>query len=175
MLISPARRARPEGSSNIPSPVHRRCVGLNTAARRKRKATKWRCPAGECQPGSMWRKASRLHPLIPRESKRFKQLYPAVRPSSVSSAGSNMSGRYFPSESVGSTGPAPRRSDDPHQARLSALRRSRFAPCRLTRCRSATSEPGSPAPATGFPAMPGASPNVFMTDPAWLLKPYMTL
>jgi Transposase DDE domain len=23
----------------------------------------------------MWRKASRLHPLIPRESKRFKQLY----------------------------------------------------------------------------------------------------
>ncbi len=22
----------------------------------KRKATKWRCPTGECQPGSMWRK-----------------------------------------------------------------------------------------------------------------------
>ena len=41
----------------------------------KRKATKWRCPTGECQPRSMWRKADRLHPLIPRKPKRFKQLY----------------------------------------------------------------------------------------------------
>lgn len=41
----------------------------------KRQATKWRCPTGECQPGSMWVKASRLHPLIPRETKRYKQLY----------------------------------------------------------------------------------------------------
>jgi hypothetical protein len=36
---------------------------------------KWRCPTGECQPASVWRKASRLHPLIPRESKRFGDLY----------------------------------------------------------------------------------------------------
>jgi hypothetical protein len=41
----------------------------------KRKATKWRCPTGECKPGSMWRTANRLHPLIPRESKRYKGLY----------------------------------------------------------------------------------------------------
>jgi hypothetical protein len=41
----------------------------------KRRATKWRCPTGECQPGSMWVKADRLHPLVPRESKRFKDLY----------------------------------------------------------------------------------------------------
>ncbi|MGN6867991.1 MAG: transposase [Solirubrobacteraceae bacterium] len=41
----------------------------------KRQATKWRCPTGECQPGSMWRKASRLHPLIPRETKRYTDLY----------------------------------------------------------------------------------------------------
>jgi hypothetical protein len=27
------------------------------------------------QPGSMWRKANRLHPLVPHESKRFKDLY----------------------------------------------------------------------------------------------------
>jgi hypothetical protein len=40
-----------------------------------RKATKWRCPTGECQPASIWRKASRLHPLIPRESKRYRDLY----------------------------------------------------------------------------------------------------
>jgi len=41
----------------------------------KRKLTKWRCPTGECKPASVWRKASRLHPLIPRESKRWGDLY----------------------------------------------------------------------------------------------------
>ncbi|HEV7482136.1 MAG TPA: transposase [Solirubrobacterales bacterium] len=42
---------------------------------RKRGAAKWRCPTGECAPASMWRKASRLHPLIPRETKRWKAGY----------------------------------------------------------------------------------------------------
>ena len=41
----------------------------------KRKATKWRCPTGECQPSSMWLRADRLHPLIPRDSKRHRDLY----------------------------------------------------------------------------------------------------
>ena len=41
----------------------------------KRKATKWRCPSGECQPKSVWIKADRLHPLIPRETKRWRDLY----------------------------------------------------------------------------------------------------
>ena len=41
----------------------------------KRQATKWRCPTGECQPKSVWRKSSRLHPLIPRDSKRWRDLY----------------------------------------------------------------------------------------------------
>jgi hypothetical protein len=41
----------------------------------KRKATKWRCPTGKCEPKSLWRKASRLHPLIPRETKRWRSLY----------------------------------------------------------------------------------------------------
>ena len=40
-----------------------------------RKATKWRCPTGECQPASVWIKADRLHPLIPRETLRWKGLY----------------------------------------------------------------------------------------------------
>ncbi len=44
-------------------------------ADRKRKATKWRCPTGECKPASMWIKADRLHPLIPRETLRSKGLY----------------------------------------------------------------------------------------------------
>lgn len=44
-------------------------------ADRKREATKWRCPTGECQPASVWVKADRLHPLIPRETLRWKGLY----------------------------------------------------------------------------------------------------
>jgi hypothetical protein len=39
--------------------------GAWTFADFKRKATKWRCPTGECQPASRWIKADRLHPLIP--------------------------------------------------------------------------------------------------------------
>ena len=41
----------------------------------KRRATKWRCPTGECQPASTWVKADRLHPLIPRETERSRKLY----------------------------------------------------------------------------------------------------
>jgi len=41
----------------------------------KRQATKWRCPTGECTPKSTWVKADRLHPLIPRHTKRSASLY----------------------------------------------------------------------------------------------------
>ena len=41
----------------------------------KRKQTKWRCPTGECAPASTWVKADRLHSLIPRETKRWGDLY----------------------------------------------------------------------------------------------------
>ena len=41
----------------------------------KRGASKWRCPTGKCRPGSRWIKADRLHPLVPRETKRWKALY----------------------------------------------------------------------------------------------------
>jgi hypothetical protein len=44
-------------------------------ADRKRGATKWRCPTGECKPASTWIKADRLHPLIPHGTKRWKQMY----------------------------------------------------------------------------------------------------
>jgi hypothetical protein len=44
-------------------------------ADRKRAAAKWRCPTGQCAPTSIWRKASRLHPLVPRETKRWKAAY----------------------------------------------------------------------------------------------------
>lgn len=41
----------------------------------KRKATKWRCAQNMCSPRSIWIKADRLHPLIPRSTERFKKLY----------------------------------------------------------------------------------------------------
>jgi Transposase DDE domain len=41
----------------------------------KRRATKWRCPSGECEPKSIWVKADRRSPLIPRETKRWRSLY----------------------------------------------------------------------------------------------------
>jgi hypothetical protein len=44
-------------------------------ADRKRGASKWRCPTGECKPASTWIAATRLHPLIPRKSKRWKAAY----------------------------------------------------------------------------------------------------
>jgi hypothetical protein len=41
----------------------------------KRGASKWRCPTGECKPASRWIKADRLHPLLPRETPRWRKLY----------------------------------------------------------------------------------------------------
>lgn len=41
----------------------------------KRDAAKWRCPTGDCTPASVWIKADRLHPLVPRHTVRFKSLY----------------------------------------------------------------------------------------------------
>jgi transposase len=41
----------------------------------KRGASKWRCPAGKYTPASVWVKADRLHPLIPRGTDRWKRLY----------------------------------------------------------------------------------------------------
>jgi len=40
----------------------------------KRGASKWRCPTGECSPASRWIAADRLHPLVPRETPRWRKL-----------------------------------------------------------------------------------------------------
>ena len=42
---------------------------------RKRGASKWRCPTGDCKPASTWIKAGRLHTLVPRDTKRWKAMY----------------------------------------------------------------------------------------------------
>ena len=49
--------------------------GCSPGADYTRKATKWRCPTGECAPASVWVKADRLHRLIPRETARSAKLY----------------------------------------------------------------------------------------------------
>jgi len=61
------------GDANAPTCEHGKWTFAGTDY--KRQATKWRCPTGECQPKSRWVKADRLHPLIPRETKRSRKLY----------------------------------------------------------------------------------------------------
>jgi hypothetical protein len=58
----------------------------------KRGASKWRCPPGECQPASVWVKASRLHPLIPRETQGTRISTTSAGPWSAASATSSTSG-----------------------------------------------------------------------------------
>ncbi len=41
-----------------------------------RKAMKFRCPTGECKPASVWIKAERMFPLIPRHTERWSKLSP---------------------------------------------------------------------------------------------------
>ena len=41
----------------------------------KRNASKWRCPSAECERKSKWVKAERRYPLVPRDSKRWRDLY----------------------------------------------------------------------------------------------------
>jgi hypothetical protein len=56
-----------------PSCVHG--VWTFAGSDRKRGAAKWRCPTGKCKPASIWIAASRLHTLVPRNTKRWKAAY----------------------------------------------------------------------------------------------------
>jgi hypothetical protein len=60
-------------SDDVPTCAHGRWAF--TGADFKRKLTKWRCPSGECTPKSIWLKADRRNPLIPHETKRWRDLY----------------------------------------------------------------------------------------------------
>jgi hypothetical protein len=44
----------------------------------KRRATQWRCPAGDCQPKSVWIKATRRNPLLPHGTCRVRKDDPAA-------------------------------------------------------------------------------------------------
>jgi hypothetical protein len=85
-----ARRAAAARSSHFARSARPSRLSASTAAGRsradfKRGASKWRCPTSECEPKSRWIKPNRVHTLIPRESKRWKELYVDVRRSSASS------------------------------------------------------------------------------------------
>lgn len=73
--VTPLRETPTVKHGDHKPPVCRHGVWVFAGADAKRRRTKWRCPTGECQPASVWVKASRLHPLIPRDSKRSRTLY----------------------------------------------------------------------------------------------------
>jgi len=70
LRLTPAVKA---GADEPPKCDHGRWVFAGSDY--KRKASKWRCPTGECKPASRWVKASRIHPLVPRDSERWRKLY----------------------------------------------------------------------------------------------------
>ena len=73
--VIPLRRT-PEvkrGNHGAPTCEHGRWTFAGADSKRKR--TKWRCPSGECSPKSVWIKADRLRPLVPRETRRWRNLY----------------------------------------------------------------------------------------------------
>ena len=76
---------------------------------------------GECKPASVWIKADRLHPLIPRETPRFTAALPSPRRrrARVRPAQARVGARPASRPWTGS-GSAARRPDDPRQARLRA-------------------------------------------------------
>jgi Transposase DDE domain len=73
-LIPLRRTTAVKNGEHLP-PTCEHGVWKFAGADRKRGAAKWRCPTGDCAPASTWRKASRLHPLIPRETDRWKAAY----------------------------------------------------------------------------------------------------
>jgi hypothetical protein len=75
IAIFPLRQTQPvvRGAAEPPHCFHGPRVFAG--ADYKRKATKWRCAYGMCTPHSIWIKADRLHPLIPRSTERWKKLY----------------------------------------------------------------------------------------------------
>ena len=61
---------REAGADELPKCEHGRLVFAGSDY--KRKASKWRCNTGECRAASGWVKATRIHPLIPRDSDRHQ-------------------------------------------------------------------------------------------------------
>lgn len=82
-IIAQIKQAKARTHDDVPTCEHGRRTFAGTDF--KRKLTKWRCPDAAaaskgqlklaCSPASVWIKADRRNPLIPRGSKRFGDLY----------------------------------------------------------------------------------------------------
>ena len=79
-----------------------------------RKATKWRCPTGECKPASVWVKADRLHPAHPARDAALEGPLPGsrVRRALVRQVEERMGARAAP-RARDRARPASRRPHDP--------------------------------------------------------------
>jgi hypothetical protein len=86
-----------QGWHKTPTCEHGQCPFAG--AEHHRKATKWRCPTGECKP-TQWVKAERLFPLIPRDTPRWRKLYNG-RGAIEREFGSRTTGRWHRCASVG--------------------------------------------------------------------------
>ena len=72
-VVAQIRQQKARTHHDVPTCEHGRWMFAGADFKRKR--TKWRCPTSECQPKSVWLKADRRNPLIPRETKRWRELY----------------------------------------------------------------------------------------------------
>jgi hypothetical protein len=73
--IIPLRQTVAVKAGNNPPPSCEHGIWTFAGSDAKRGASKWRCPTAECSPASVWVKADRLHPLVPRTTARFRALY----------------------------------------------------------------------------------------------------
>jgi hypothetical protein len=73
--VIPLRRTPEVKRGNHGAPTCEHGTWTFAGADFKNRRTKWRCPTGECSPKSAWIKASRLRPLVPRETRRWRDLY----------------------------------------------------------------------------------------------------
>jgi Transposase DDE domain len=73
--VIPLRQTPEVKRGNHGAPTCEHGTWTFAGANYKRRATQWRCPTGECSPKSVWIKADRLRPLIPRETRRWRNLY----------------------------------------------------------------------------------------------------
>jgi hypothetical protein len=71
----PLRRTPEVKRGNHGAPTCQHGTWTFAGANYKRRATQWRCPTGECSPKSKWVKADRLRPLVPRDTRRWRDLY----------------------------------------------------------------------------------------------------
>jgi hypothetical protein len=116
----PSRRWTPavkRGDSHTPTCEHGDWTFAG--ADYKRRATRWRCPTGECTSASTWVEADRLQSLIPRETESSAKLDRSRGAVAREFSSLKHEWALLPLRVRGlAKGPAARRPDNPCQARV---------------------------------------------------------